>query len=248
MIKRILSTFLSLMMVSFLIGQNNKNVWRTWYITAKDGKVKQLEKGLAEHVAKFHGPGSWPEYYFDILSGPNAGSLMGFSGPHTWKDFDDRERSQADVDHWNKYVLPNSVNNNSIDFWVFSPDLTYEEETNEYFHISYNYLTPGTDAEYVEFLEAVKKTKEANKSPVNHEIYKVVSGKNPDTWVWLYPMKNMEELNGSTQIVGGGLSMASVLGEKEAKRLNKIYQKVVKSRMREIIKSRPDLSTSSNNN
>ena len=40
-----------------------------------------------------------------------------------------------------------------------------------------------------------------------------------------------------------GLKNASTLGEKETKRLNQIYQKVVKSRMREIIKFRPDLST-----
>ena len=82
-----------------------------------------------------------------------------------------------------------------------------------------------------------------NKSSDTHEIYKTVSGENPDTWIWVYPISNMEELSGSTQLIAGGGSMAAALGEKEAERLNKIYKTVVKSRMREIIKFRPDLST-----
>ena len=30
---------------------NNQTVWRTWYMTPKDGKLIQLEKGLADHVS-----------------------------------------------------------------------------------------------------------------------------------------------------------------------------------------------------
>jgi hypothetical protein len=41
--------------------------------------------------------------------------------------------------------------------------------------------------------------------------------------------------------------MDDVLGEEEAKRLNAIYQKVVKYRVREIIKTRRDLSTPEDN-
>ena len=243
--KKIILAFIYIMSLCLVGAQDNdQTVWRTWYMTPKDGKQKQLEKGLADHVAKFHGQGSWPELHFDVLSGPNAGSLRGFSGPHTWKAFDDRVRSQADIDHYNKYVLPYSDNtNNSIDFWVFAPKLSYKPAPSTLYHFSYNYIVPGTDAEYVEFLEGFKKSKELSKSLVSHKIYKTVSGKNPDTWVWVYPISNMEELSGSTQLVGGGGSMASTLGEKETKRLNQIYQKVVKSRMREIIKFRPDLST-----
>ena len=246
--KKVILAFIYIASLSIVGAQDNdRTVWRTWYMTPKDGKVKQLQKGLADHVAKFHGQGSWPEYHFDVISGPNAGSLMGFSGPHTWKAFDDRVRSQADIDHYNKYILPYSDNkNNSIDFWVFASELSYKPENADGLHLSYNYIVPGTDAEYVEFLEGFKRSKELSKSLVSHEIYKTVSGKNPDTWVWVYPISNMEELSGSTQLVGGGGSMASTLGEKEAERLNQIYQKVVKSRMREIIKFRPDLSTPDN--
>ena len=61
-------------------------------------------------------------------------------------------------------------------------------------------------------------------------------GQNPKTKlfeqpIWLLTLEDGEE---------------KVLGKDEAKRLNKIYQKVIRSRMRQIVKFRPDLSTSSN--
>ena len=37
--------------------------------------------------------------YIEELRGPNSGSLAGRSGPHTWKDFDESERSKADLEH-----------------------------------------------------------------------------------------------------------------------------------------------------
>ena len=96
-----------------LIAQEEEEVWRVWYMKPVQGKAEQLQKGLKAHVAKNHGEGQWPEYYYDVLSGPNFGSLMGWSGPHTWKDFDERVRSQADVDHWNRYVAPYQDNSST---------------------------------------------------------------------------------------------------------------------------------------
>ena len=241
--------FLTLIYTFSLAGicaqDDSKQVWRVWYMTAKDGKGKQLERGMADHVEKFHPAGGWPEYFFEVISGPNAGSFMGFSGPHSWKSFDERVRSQGDIDHFNKFILPYSDNkNNSIDFWVHLPDVSYKPALWKMAHLSHNYTVPGTNAEYLEFLEAMMKVKKANKSDASHEIYKVVSGKNPDTWVWAYPMENMEDIESSAGAgIGAQSAMRKVLGKQEADRLNKIYQKVIKSRMREIIKFRPDLST-----
>jgi helix-turn-helix protein len=60
-------------------------------------------------------------------------------------------------------------------------------------------------------------------------------------------MKKMEDISGSAGTgLGAGAAMQKVLGKVEAERLNKIYQKVIRSRMRQIVKFRPDLSTSGN--
>ena len=107
--------------------------------------------------------------------------------------------------------------------------------------------TRGSQNEYIEFLKAIKKTKMANKDPLSHNIYRVASGKYPDTWIWEYPGKSLVEISGSMQTPASQLGMDEVLGEKEAKRMNAIYQKVVKYRVREIIKTRRDLSSPENN-
>ena len=124
--KKIILTLIFIFPLTTIFSQDDsKQVWRVWYMTAKDGKGKQLERGMADHVEKFHPAGGWPEYFFEVISGPNAGSFMGFSGPHSWKSFDERVRSQGDIDHFNKFILPYSDNkNNSIDFWVHLPDVS----------------------------------------------------------------------------------------------------------------------------
>ena len=67
--KRILLAIIYTLSLSSIFAQDNtQEIWRVWYMTAKDGKVKQLEKGLADHVAKHHGAGGWPEYYFDVIT------------------------------------------------------------------------------------------------------------------------------------------------------------------------------------
>jgi len=250
MMKRIVGIVVPLLTCAVLIAQEKGNVWRTWYLKPADGKVAQLEKGLKDHVEKFHGKGQWPEYYHDILTGPNAGLLMGWSGPHTFKAMDERVRSPEDFKHWQKYVAPYVDNNSNtgISFMVYEKDLSYNPKLKgPYWHYSYNMVRPGAHGEYIEFLEAIKKTKAANKDPLSHNIYRVASGKYPDAWVWEYPGESLEEISGSMQSPAGQLGMDDVLGEEEAKRLNAIYQKVVKYRVREIIKTRRDLSTPEDN-
>jgi hypothetical protein len=152
---------------------------------------------------------------------------MGWSGPHTFKAIDDRVRSDGDFKHWRKYVAPYVDNTDAnISLVITEKDLSYKpKDKGPYWHLSYNMVRPGAHGEYVEFLEAMKKTKTANKDPLSHNIYRVASGKYP----------------------AGQLGMDEVLGEKEAKRMNGIYQKVVKYRVREIIKTRRDLSSPENN-
>ena len=232
--------------LSIAQDQADKSVWRVTYMKPKADMRAQFEKGLADHVKKHHPADGWPEYHFQVISGPNVGMYMKFSGPHSWKSFDERVRSQGDRDHTMRYLFPfmETGSNRTSDFWVYSDELSHQPAPWKYAHLSYNYTVPGTGGEYMEFLEEIKKSKEINKSENPHEIYKIVSGENPDTWVWAYPMEKMEDMEASNALGGGGINMEKALGKSETERLNTIYQSVTKSRMREVIKFRPDLSTS----
>ena len=244
--KKIFLTFIYSFSLCFLIGQDsNQEVWSTWYLKPIYGKAKQLEKGLIDHVKKHHGQGEWPEYYFEILSGPNEGSFAAWSGPHTWKAFDERVRSQADLNHWNQYVAPfaDMSDNDGTSFLVLHEDLRFGPAAlTEYYHLSWNMTYPGTGGQYREIAETIKKVKEATNSKNYHTIYQVVSGSNPDAWLWEYPINSMEELSMSTG--GSGSSdLEKALGVEGAKNFWNLYRDTIKSRVREIQKFRLDMST-----
>jgi hypothetical protein len=246
--KQILLIFTYVLSLNLAIGQDEKEqVWRVWYMKPVQGKAQNLEKGLKDHVAKHHGEDQWPEYYYDVLSGPNYGSLMGWSGPHTWKAFDERVRSQADVDHWNRYVAP-YVDNSSTgtDFLVFHPELSHRDPNKgawpPIFHLSWNYTGPGTGTDYMEVAKAGANAKRRTRSENYHHIYHVASGSNPDAWLYEYPVSSMEELKKSTGVGGGG-GWEKVYGKEKAEKMQKTYQRVVRWRMREIIKERKELSS-----
>ena len=72
-------------------------------------------------------------------------------------------------------------------------------------------------------LAECKKVKETTNSKNYHTIYQVVSGSNPDTWLWEYPINSMEELNMSTG-AGGASDMKKVLGDEGAKEFWELYR------------------------
>ena len=232
--------------ICFLFGQSDdQELWTTWYLKPLHGKTKQLEKGIIDHVKKHHGQGGWPEYYFEILSGPNQGSFAGWSGPHTWKSFDERVRSQADIKHWNQYVAPyaDMSNDKGTSFLIMHKDLKYgPDSAPKYYHLSWNMIYPGTGGQYKKIARTSKKVKETTSSKNYHTIYPVVSGSDPDAWLWEYPINSMEELSMSTG--GGGASdIKKVLGEEGAKEFWDLYRNTIRSRVREIHKLRSDMST-----
>ena len=246
--KKAIIAFVYIASLCIICAQNEeKTIFRTWYMKPVQGKSVQLEKGLKDHVYKFHGEGKWPEYYFEVLSGPNSGSFAGWSGPHTWKDFDERKRSKGDFDHWIKYVAPFVDNSNSdgIMFLSRKEDIGYGSGAwTNYYHLSWNIIHPGTGGQYREIAALSKKVKEATNSKNHHNIYQLISGVNADMWLWEYPINSMEELSMSTGGSGSSLSdFEKVLGKKEAEKFGELYRSTIKKRIRELQKLRPDMSS-----
>ena len=82
------------MSINLVFAQNDqrKTIFKTWYMKPAQGKSKMLESGIKKHViGNHHGEGQWSEYYYEVLSGPNFGSFAGWSGPHTWKEINERK-------------------------------------------------------------------------------------------------------------------------------------------------------------
>ena len=122
-------------------------------------------------------------------------------------------------------------------------DLKYgPDSAPKYYHLSWNMIYPGTGGQYKKIARTSKKVKESTSSKNYHTIYQVVSGSDPDAWLWEYPINSMEELSMSTG--GGGASdIKKVLGEEGAKEFWDLYRNTIRSRVREIHKLRSDMST-----
>ena len=85
--------------------------------------------------------------------------------------------------------------------------------------------------------------KAKGKSKNYDRIYHVVSGSNPDAWLYEYPADSMEDLKKSTQTGGGWSENENVVGKEKSDEMNRIYQRTVRWRMREILRERKDLSS-----
>lgn len=251
--KKLLLSIIYMLSINIVFSQNqntldeSKTIFRTWYMKPAQGKSQMLQKGLKAHVSKFHGEGQWPEYYFEVLSGPNSGSFAGWSGPHTWKEFDERERSEGDYKHWSKHVEPYLDNSNSSGVILLSRkyDLGHGPSAwTNYYHLSWNVIHPGTGAQYREIANLSKKVKEATNSINHHNIYQVVSGYNADMWLWEYPINSMDEMSMSTGGAGSSLNnFEKVLGKQGADRFRELYKATIKHRVRELQKLVPDMSS-----
>ena len=134
-------------------------------------------------------------------------------------------------------------NNDGTSFLVLHEDLRFGPDAlTEYYHLSWNMTYPGTGGQYREIAETIKKGKEKTNSKNYHTIYQVVSGSNPDVWLWEYPINSMEELSMSTG-GSGSADLEKVLGVEGAKSFWNLYRETIKSRVREIQKLRLDMST-----
>ena len=116
MIKRILGIIIPIIACAVLFAQAEpERIHSIFYMKAKNGKEDQLEKGMGNHIQKFHSDGKWPEYVHEVIAGERTGQYFHFTAPHRWVDFDNRVRSEKDVKDWQMNLLP-YVDENSSSF------------------------------------------------------------------------------------------------------------------------------------
>tara|TARA_B100000029_G_scaffold514924_1_gene619663 strand:+ start:13935 stop:14672 length:738 start_codon:yes stop_codon:yes gene_type:complete len=243
MLKRTTIFIIALIIVVGLSGQSSpERIHSIFYLKANNGDKNQLEKGIAEHIKKFHSDGEWPEYVHEVIAGERTGQYFYFSAAHQWVDFDNRVRSQSDVQHWEANIVPYVDENSSslqISFVRYIPALSLPYDPNNYkmFRVVYNYVEPGKELDFEFFVkknvEAHKKLKDGHK----HHFFKPVLGGKLPVYVGIHPMKNFEDMNEPRGV------FRKVYDEEEVKGLYKKFHNSVEKRISELWKSRPDLSS-----
>ena len=149
------------------IGQTN-TVLTSNRLFAKNDKVSEFEKALANHAQKYHtGDVKWRVW--SIQSGPDAGGYMVTEGPNNWTALD--SRGDISVEHtadWEKNVLPLTTGQGQTAYYEFHADLGTVQLTDYADKILINHMTakPGKIVNAEDLIKRQKKVWEVSKESV----------------------------------------------------------------------------------
>lgn len=160
--------FLMLSLVPLLgIGQI-KTVITSNRLFAKNDKVSEFEKALANHAQKYHtGDVKWRVW--SIESGPDANGYMITEGPSTWNILDSRNDISAEhTADWEKNVLPFTTGQGQSIYLDFQADLGTVQLTDYSDKILINHITakPGKIGNVQDLIRRQKKVWEGGKESV----------------------------------------------------------------------------------
>ncbi len=159
--------FMLLLIPIIGIGQT-KTILTTNRLFAKNDKVSEFEKALANHSQKYH-TGDLRWRVWSIQSGPDAGGYMVTEGPSTWSALDSRnDISPEHTNDWEKNVLPLTVGQGQSGYYDFQPDLSTVQLTDYADKIVINHMTakPGKINSVINLEQRFKKVWEAGKESV----------------------------------------------------------------------------------
>jgi len=124
MIKRIVGIIAPLLTCAILVGQDKPIILRQVDITPKVGMANKLEKGLLDHNKKFHMGTGHPVITWQVLSGPNTGTLIRSTPLVNWEYFDESSDPPEDQVHWDRYVSPHVESTSGQYYNRFFPNLS----------------------------------------------------------------------------------------------------------------------------
>jgi hypothetical protein len=128
--RSILAVVFALSMAGAASGQMAKPTVGEYFVTKpKAGMTQQFEAGRKKHMAfhkKSNDTFAWITW--EIVSGPELGSYMIGTGGHAWKDFDGREKFNAEDTADVTANVGAYTESNRNAYWVYRPDMSISEE------------------------------------------------------------------------------------------------------------------------
>jgi len=160
--------FMLLLIPAIGIGQS-KTILTSNRLFAKNDKVSEFEKALANHAQKYHaGDVKWRVW--SIESGPDAGGYMITEGPSSWTVLDGRGDISAEhTADWEKNVFPlTTTGQGQSAYYEFLTDLGTVQLTDYSDKIIINHMTakPGMIVKAQDLIKRQKKVWEAGKESV----------------------------------------------------------------------------------
>ena len=231
-----------LLLIPAIGMSQTKTVLTSNRLFAKNDKVVEFEKALANHAQKYHtGDVKWRVW--SIQSGPDAGGYMVTEGPSSWELLDGRGDISAEhMTDWAKNVMPFTIGQGQSGYYDFEADLSTVQLTDYADKIVINHMTakPGKISNVKNLLQGFKKVWEGSKESV--AVYSVAFSGEP-SYIYVTRLKN------------GFKELASDYRKPMAERYNAVhgagsfdtwlkdYGENVQSRFSEILMYKPELSS-----
>ncbi|WP_456429989.1 hypothetical protein [Rhodocaloribacter sp.] len=233
------------MAVAMPAQARQNDVTQAWAMQPKMGHDSALQTALAAHVRwrqEHNDPWTWVT--FEVITGPNVGTLIARSGQHTWADFDAYqtwEHGAAADRHFETTVAPHLV--------AIRSAITVGDEENTYWPedpaearfvnvIGFD-IHSGMMEQFVEGVSAYHKTIVENDFPAYHYVEYNASGDTHDVYV-VIPGGSMADFARPEKTVDQ--LMAEVHGEKAFKALQESVDAAVEGSESFMAVHRPDLS------
>ena len=213
MMRMILAGAFALSMAAVAGGQAAKPTVGQYFVSKpKAGSVQQFEAGRKKHMAfhkKANDTFTWITW--EIISGPELGSYLIGTGGHAWKDFDGREKFEAeDGADVAANVAPFTESTRNT-FWIQRPDLSISPEGTEpakFLSVLEFLVKPEGVSAFTEGVmkinEGLKKT---NNATSKSRWYALASGDDGPRFALV------QERNSWAEFEGGGKSLPQIMEE-----------------------------------
>jgi len=152
-------SILLLLLIPVLGMSQQKSVLTSNRVFAKNDKVAEFEKALANHAQKYHtGDVKWRVW--SIESGPDAGGYMISEGPNSWTALDTRGDISAEHQKdWTTNVLPLTMGRGQSGYDDFQPDMSTVQRPDYAAQLMITHITakPGRINGVASLLKKMKK-------------------------------------------------------------------------------------------
>jgi hypothetical protein len=221
------------------------NVAHIFRNAVKAGSQAAYEQGRKKHMAFHRQKGdAWTWFTWETLTGDNTGQYVIGSFGHAWKDFDGREKFDAE-DLVDAAASMGPYQNASTQaYYVFRPDLSVVlpdgKAPAQFSQVTHFYLNPEGVNDFIEGLRKVNEGVKTTKYPSNSTWYQLFNGGEGPEWVLVAARASWADFQPPDKTLDA--MMEEAFGKASGAATLASLRKAVRYTRSEILRYRPELS------
>ncbi len=232
-----------LVVMGFLLAQDNPLIIRSNYFVPKAGHEDKLEKGLKDHTDRFHQSGEHAINTWQVVAGDRTGQYLRTTRHKDWADFDTHVDLPGDQAHWERAVAPHIGSIGGNVYWRLVPNLSYNppQGPSKMFLVWYVQYKAGAWLTHRDALLKIIEARKENESTAQIATYAKAVGGEGRYYAFLNPMDGWADMNPDGMTLWE--TLVASYGEEEASSILGARSGAVERYESEVILFRKDLSS-----